>query len=301
VTLALSLLLAPGRPLLVEQPTYPNALDAARGLGARLLPTALDPEAPEEWPATAARALRTVRPPAAYLVPDFANPTGRLLGAADRERLAAELRRARTVAVVDEVFVELGLDAEPPAPFGAFAPGTISVGSLSKLFWGGLRIGWVRADADVVRRLTVALARTTMSGPVVEQLAACVLLDGVDGVREGVRAGLRERRAALLGALAERLPGWRVPVPPGGLFVWCALPEPRSSALVLEAERLGVRLAPGPLFGAGHTLEDRLRLPFSQPPEVLRRAVDLLAVADARATGRRDPAPAGTADVLAVS
>src|SRR3954471_683166 len=84
VSLALSLLLGPGRPLLVEQPTYPNALDAARGFGARLLPTALDPEAPDEWPATAARALRTVRPPAAYLVPDFANPTGRLLGAADR-------------------------------------------------------------------------------------------------------------------------------------------------------------------------------------------------------------------------
>src|SRR5690242_4077058 len=62
VSLALSLVLGPGRPLLVEQPTYPNALDAARGLGARLLPTALDPEAPEEWPVTAARALRTVRP-----------------------------------------------------------------------------------------------------------------------------------------------------------------------------------------------------------------------------------------------
>ncbi|MGY1616249.1 PLP-dependent aminotransferase family protein [Geodermatophilus sp. SYSU D00691] len=301
VSLALSLLLGPGRPLLVEQPTYPTALDAARGLGARLLPTALDPEAPDEWPATAARALRTVRPTAAYLVPDFANPTGRLLGAADRERLARELRRAGTVAVVDEAFVELGLDAEPPAPFGAFAPGTISVGTLSKLFWGGLRVGWVRGDADLVRRLTVALARTTMAGAVVEQLAACVLLDGADAAREGVRARLRERRAALLDALAERLPGWRVPVPPGGLFLWCALPEPRSSGLVLEAERLGVRLAPGPLFGTGHALEDRLRLPFTQPPEVLRRAVDVLARADARATGRPGPAPAGEPDVLAVS
>jgi DNA-binding transcriptional MocR family regulator len=175
------------------------------------------------------------------------------------------------------------------------------VGSLSKLFWGGMRIGWVRADADVVRRLTVALARTTMADAVVEQLAACVLLDGLDAAREGVRDRLRERRAALLGALAERLPDWRVPTPPGGLFVWCALPGPRSSALVLEAERVGVRLAAGPLFGTGHALEDRLRLPFAQPPELLRRAVDLLARADARAGGRRDPAPAEATDVLTVS
>jgi DNA-binding transcriptional MocR family regulator len=301
VSLALSLLLGPGRPLLVEQPTYPNALDAARGFGARVLPTALDPEAPEEWPATAARALRTVRPPAAYLVPDFANPTGRLLGAADRERLAAELRRARTVAVVDEAFVELGLDAEPPAPFAAFAPGTISVGSLSKLFWGGLRIGWIRADAGVVRRLTVALARTTMAVAVVEQLAACVLLDGIEASRAAVRDRLRERRAVLLEALAERLPGWRVPTPPGGLFVWCALPSARSSALVLEAERVGVRLAAGPLFGTGHALEDRLRLPFAKEPEVLRRAVALLARADARASGVRVLPPVELPDVLTVS
>jgi DNA-binding transcriptional MocR family regulator len=293
VGLALAALLRPGRGLLVEQPTYPNALDAARALGARLLPTALDPEAPWEWLDTAEGALRTVRPPAAYLMPDFQNPTGVLLGAAGRERLAGALARAGTTAVVDETLAELGLDALPPAPFAAFAPGTLSVGSLSKVFWGGLRIGWVRAGADVVQRLTALSARSTMSGPVVEQLAACMLLDGVEASLEGARERLRERRSALREALAERLPQWRVTEPAGGLVLWCRLPAPRSSAIVVEAERRGLRLAAGPLFGTGHALDDRLRLPYTQPGEVLRRAVAVLAAADAAAAGggQRDGVP----------
>jgi DNA-binding transcriptional MocR family regulator len=290
ISLALSLLLRPGNRLLVEQPTYPDALTAGRTLGAQLVPTALDPDAPEEWPATAVRALRAVRPTAAYLVPDFANPTGRLLGTADRERLARALRRAGTVAVVDESLVELALDAEPPVPFGVAAPDSIAIGSLSKLFWGGLRVGWVRAEAHVVRRLTVAASAITLAGPVVEQLAACALLDGAEAARASARARLRESRGALVDALAQRLPQWRVTPPPGGLVLWCGLPSARSSALVLEAERVGVRLAAGPLFGTGHVLEDRIRLPYSQPPDVQRRAVELLAVADARAAGHAGPA-----------
>jgi hypothetical protein len=79
-------------------------------------------------------------------------------------------------------------------------------------------------------------------------------------------------------------------------MLWCTLPGPRSSALVVEAERLGLRLAAGPLFGTGHTLEDRLRLPYTQPPDVLRRGVRLLARADAAARGEtvhEAPAEAG--------
>jgi DNA-binding transcriptional MocR family regulator len=81
-----------------------------------------------------------------------------------------------------------------------------------------------------------------------------------------------------------------VPEPAGGLVLWCGLPSLRSRAVVAAAERLGLRLAAGPLFGTGHALDDRLRLPYTQPPEVLRRAVALLARADAEATGTRPPA-----------
>ncbi|MCV2488120.1 PLP-dependent aminotransferase family protein [Geodermatophilus sp. YIM 151500] len=285
VALSFGALLRRGQRVLVEQPTYPNALDAARTVGARPVPTSLDADEPDAWLATAERTLAAVRPPAAYLMPDFQNPTGRLLDDAGRARLARALERAGTVAVVDETLAELALDADPPAPFAAHGPGHLSVGTLSKTFWGGLRVGWVRADTDVVRRLTAVAVRTSMSGPVVEQLAACALLDGADAAIEAHRRRLRERRAVLLAELASRLPEWRVRVPAGGLVLWCELPSARSSALTVQAERLGLRLAPGPLFGTGHALDDRLRLPFTQPPPVLRRAVEVLARADALVAG----------------
>lgn len=281
VSTAFQTLLHRGHRLLTEQPTYPNALDAARALGVRILPTALDPEEPAAWLDAAERALATMRPAAAYLMPDFHNPTGRLVDPAGRERLARALRRAGTVAVVDETFAELGLDESAPPPLAAFGDGHISVGSLSKTSWGGLRIGWVRAEAEVVRHLTAVAVRSTMAGPVVEQLAACAILDGAESALDELRDQLRERRAVLIGELRSRLPAWHVPQPPGGLVLWCGLPSSRSRALAAAAERHGLRLATGPLFGTGHALDDRLRLPYTQPPEVLRKAVVLLARADA--------------------
>jgi DNA-binding transcriptional MocR family regulator len=81
--------------------------------------------------------------------------------------------------------------------------------------------------------------------------------------------------------LRSRLPAWRVLEPAGGLVLWCGLPSARSRALVAAAERHRLRLAAGPLFGTGHALDDRLRLPYTHPPDVLRTAVRLLALADA--------------------
>jgi DNA-binding transcriptional MocR family regulator len=296
VSTAFHALLGRGQRLLVEHPTYPNALDAARGLGVRVLPTALEPEEPEEWLGAAERTLAAVRPSAAYLMPDFHNPTGRLLDGAGRERLARALRRAGTTAVIDETFAELWLDSPTPPPLAAFGAGHVSVGTLSKTSWGGLRIGWVRGEVEQVRRLTAVAVRSTMAGPVVEQLAAAVLLDGADAALAEHRERLRERRAVLIGELRQQLPGWRVPEPQGGLVLWCGLPSARSRALVAAAERYGLRLAAGPLFGTGHAFDDRLRLPYTQPPDVLRKAVGLLARADAAVdSGARPSAEAARA------
>jgi DNA-binding transcriptional MocR family regulator len=290
LSVAFQALLRRGQRLLIEQPTYPNALHAALGLGVRVLPTALDPEEPAAWLDAAERTLTSVRPTAAYLMPDFQNPTGVLLDVDGRERLARALRRGGVTAVVDETFVDLGLDTEPPPPLAAFGAGHLSVGTLSKSFWGGLRVGWVRGDAAVIRRLTAVAVRSTLSGPVLEQLAACALLDGAESALAELRHELRARRSVLVEELAGRLPDWRVHVPAGGLVLWCSLPAARSRTLVSAAERYGLRLAAGPLFGTGHAFDDRLRLPYTQPPEVLRRAVGLLARADADACAGRPPA-----------
>ena len=277
-----------GQRLLVEQPSYPSTLDLARSSGLRLTPVALDADDPGGWVSAAARALAQTSPAAAYVMPDFQNPTGTLLGEAERTGLARALRRAGTLALVDETLLDLGIDAVPGTPLTALAPG-VAVGSLSKSFWGGLRVGWTRSDTATARAVTGVLLRAYMSGPVLEQLAACRLLDDAPALLGAQQRRLTEQRDALVGALSSTLPDWRFTTPAGGLVLWCQLPTARSTRVVAEAERLGVRLAAGPRFGSGHALDDRLRLPFAHPPDVLRRAVGLLAQADEAAAGA--PAP----------
>jgi DNA-binding transcriptional MocR family regulator len=279
VTVALRVLAGAGDRVLVEHPSYPNALDAITTAGAEPVPMQL--EAPQ--PATFARDLhriaRQTAPRVAYLMPDFQNPTGLLAPTDTRRRVATSLQQTGTVAIIDETLVELGLDTSAPEPFAVHArpESVVTVGSLSKCVWGGLRMGWLRADPDTARRLSLASARDQLSGPVLEQLAGCHLLDVLGDVLDTQRPRLRSQRDALLSALAQRLPGWHVQVPEGGLVLWCQLPAPISSALASTARNHGIRLAAGPRFGVGSAFEDRLRLPFTQPADVLERAVERLA------------------------
>jgi DNA-binding transcriptional MocR family regulator len=212
-------------------------------------------------------------------MPDVHNPTGRVLDPRAAEQLAAALSAARTAVIVDETLADLQLDDLPAASPDAWLD-AVHVGSLSKSVWGGLRIGWLRGRTELIRTLTVVAARTSLSGPVVEQLAACHLLDVLDEVLTARRIELRERRDLLRATLVSHLSDWDVPLPPAGLSLWCRLPDRRSSTLALAAEQRGLRLAPGPLFGTGSAFEDRLRIPFTLPSERLQRAVEILAEVD---------------------
>src|SRR4051794_13850456 len=144
-----------GDRVLVETPGYPNAAERIRNAGARLATTEVDPGG-WDLDATAAR-LRQVAPRLAYLIPDFQNPTGLLMSDAERERYAAELRRSRVRPIVDESHLMLALEGqEMPRPFASFARDAMTVGSASKGFWGGLRVGWVRAPIGLMEQLTRA-------------------------------------------------------------------------------------------------------------------------------------------------
>jgi DNA-binding transcriptional MocR family regulator len=164
-----------------------------------------------------------------------------------------------------------------PRPLAAFDDRVITLGSASKTFWGGLRVGWVRAPLPDVPRLQQARLSLDLGVPVLEQLVLATLLDRQGAVLEHRRAQLRRSRDALVGALHDRLPDWRFSVPPGGLSLWCELPAPRSTALCDAALPLGIRLAPGSAFGVGGGLESCVRIPFALEAEVLVGAVDGLA------------------------
>ncbi|WP_305786551.1 PLP-dependent aminotransferase family protein [Symbioplanes lichenis] len=277
--LSLRLLVPPGTTVLVESPTYPNALAALAARRARISTHGLDAET--GWDAELLLgAVRQTRPRMAYLIPEFQNPTGHLMPAALRERLVAAAHSAGTELVVDESWVDLALDGQAmPPPVAVFDRHSrvVSIGGLSKAYWGGLRIGWVRASAPLVQRLAALRVGVDMASPVLEQLVAVRLLHDAERIVAARRAELRERRAVLTAAVREHLPEWRFKEPGGGTVIWAELDGPISSALARAAEEVGVRLAPGPRFGLDGTLERFLRLPYPLPPEDLTEAVRRIA------------------------
>jgi DNA-binding transcriptional MocR family regulator len=274
--IAIRALLAPSRNVLVEIPSYPVALDALRAARGRLRAV---PVTADGWDLDALESVaRSHRPQLAYLMPDFQNPTGAVIDAASRRRAMRALWDAGTHVVIDETFVELGLDQTPPAPMAAPDDRqTITIGSLSKSVWGGLRIGWARAEFTLVRRLAAERAKVDMASPILEQLLAKHVFDHLDEIVMERRELIRVRRAALMALLARHLPQWRYRRPGGGLFLWAQLPEPVSTSLAVAARDRGLAVNPGPRFGAAGLLERYLRIPYSLPPDQLERAVSILA------------------------
>lgn len=279
-TLLTQTLVEPGDAVLVERPTYPHALGALRRRGARLVPAGVN----EGWDMELiAGTMRQAAVRMAYMIPDFHNPTGFLMSGGDRAALIDAGRGADAFLVTDETFAELAHDPDAPAEplLSAYDTGgrVISVGSASKLFWGGLRIGWIRTTAPLARRLVLAREPFDMASPVLDQLIVRELLRRVAEVRAERAAALLASRDALAAALGERLPGWEFRLPAGGMSLWARIGAPVATQLAEAAERHGVRVVAGPVFGADGVLEDYVRLPYVLAPDALRTAVERLAAA----------------------
>jgi len=272
VAIAARALVRRGDRVVTESPTYPNAIATLTHAGARLV--GIDLAQVEPGGEALTTALRQVRPRVAYLIPDFHNPTGQLMGDAVRAGVSRAMTSTRTTAVIDESLVGLHLDTEElPQPFATHAPEAVSVGSLSKQFWGGLRVGWIRVPQGRMDDFFRARLSLDLGVPLLEQLVATDLLtDGADLLRHR-REQLRASRDAALVALAEHLPDWQVTPPPGGLNLWCELPDALSTALVPRAERHDVLLASGPSFAPEGGLDRFVRVPYTQPAHVITDAI----------------------------
>ncbi|PUA80847.1 PLP-dependent aminotransferase family protein [Nocardioides currus] len=291
---------APGDRVVVEDPVYPNATQALSHRSARLVPAPVDPDG---WDLSAtAEIVRQAAPRLAYLIPDFQNPTGLVMSDEQRAEYAAALRRARVTAVVDEAHQALALDGqEMPAPFATHSPGAITIGSASKQFWGGLRLGWLRVPEEMMPTLLQARMSLDLGAPLLEQLALVHLVENRHDVWAANRERLARQRDVLLDALTTELPEWSFNRPAGGLAVWCRLPQPRASALVAEAERLGVIAAAGRVFAVEGGLEHYVRLPWTRPGEQLELAVTRLAQAWALSSTRAGAAVRTGSDRLTVA
>ncbi|BBD99430.1 PLP-dependent aminotransferase family protein [Sphingobium amiense] len=285
-SLILKWLAGPGDRVVIDHPTYHNAIQALQRNHVVPVPVGLPRIG---WDVDAMEAaFRQTSPRFAYVIADFHNPTGRSMDPATRRALVAAATRTHTPLVIDETMVAMGLDSAPPPPVAIHDPAgrqVISIGSASKIFWGGLRVGWVRADAQTVAALGRLRTTTDMASPVVEQIAAAHLIDADVGLGDRAQS-LRARRDHLVRLIEQRLPHWQVDVPAGGLSLWAELPRAEATALAALAESMGVRVAAGPKFGVGGAFERFLRLPFTLDEPMLEVAVERLAEADARLHAR---------------
>ena len=288
---AIGLILAtytqPGDRVLVEQPTYHGALSAITTSGARPVPVAM---ADDGWELDAIQtAVRQLSPNLAYLVVDNHNPTGMTLSEPDRRRLGSIIAETRTRTIIDETIADMWLDRPVPPPMAAFMPSRrdllITIGSVSKSFWGGLRIGWIRAERSTLATIAAVRPSIDMGTAIVEQLAAAHLFAKSDELLAERREILRHRRQLLRTLLRQHLPDWSAGESHGGMSLWIRLPAPTSSALSAAASRLGLVVPPGPRFGVDGTLERFIRVPYTLPDERLADAVELLARAWHSVTG----------------
>lgn len=279
LVLALSLLTRPGDRVVVDHPTYSKALEAIANASCQAVPVPLPTTGWDAEQLIAALTQTGAR--LAYLLPDFHNPTGRCMDEFTRARVAKLAADKGVSLIIDETMVDLWLDAPPPRPLAAFdRPGkVITLGSMGKSFWGGMRIGWVRASRDTIAAFAVARAANDMGSPILEQLGAAILLEDPEEALIERRAMIRRQRDQLLGLVRNRLPDWKFETPPGGLSAWAELPLPISTALAAAAHDLGVRIAPGGRFGVGGAFDRFVRLPYALPEPVLSDVVDRLAAA----------------------
>lgn len=292
--LVLRTLLHPGDRVAVESPTYANALESVRAEGGRPVPV---PMADDGWDLDAWQdALRAANPRLAYVIPDYQNPTGHLADTGTRRRLIDLARATGTTLVVDETCADLGLDMPPshpdhPGPVAAYdRNGTVvTIGSASKSFWGGLRIGWIRGTPDLVRRLATTRAGLDVAAPVLDQLVLHHLIaDHADVVLGARLPVIRAARDSLAAMLRTHLPDWTFGIPPGGLSLWAHTDTLSTTVLAESAARHGLRLAPGTLFSTTGAFERHVRIPYTLDEPTLAEAVRRLALAAAE-TGRARP------------
>jgi 2-aminoadipate transaminase len=286
LTLITAALLDPGAVVAVEEPTYLAALQCFQLAGARIV--AVPGDAGGVDPDALAAVLRAERPALLYLVPTFANPTGRTL-TEERRRAVAGLAAAHgTWVVEDDPYGELRYRGAP-VPALAAQPGAedrvLHLGSFSKIAAPGMRLGWVRSPAALRSALTVAKQAADLHTSTIDQAAAAdyLAVTDLDAHVRGLRAAYATRRDAMMAAMPRTAPaGSTWTDPDGGMFTWLRLPTAVDTATLLpSALARDVAFVPGAPFYAGRPDTATLRLSFTThtPDEItegMGRLADLL-------------------------
>lgn len=300
--LLVRVLVEPGDTVLVEVPAYPATLQALRLAQARILPVPMDEHGlqTDALAALLAGLPADQQPKLLYTVPNFSNPRGTLLAAQRRQALVRLALQHGFRVVEDDPYGELRFDGEtgtpPPMPPTVRAVGeqlapagnnpVVYLSSLSKTVAPALRVGWMLADAAVLRRCAVAKQTADLcTSPLTQTVAACYLHSGrYPATVQRARQEYQRRMQALVQGLASGDSGIHCSRPAGGMFVWASLdtridPQKLFDAAVAQ----GVIYVPGKAFYPRDPDLHTLRMSFAAPevPQIeqavqrLRAAVQL--------------------------
>ncbi|MBV8982797.1 MAG: PLP-dependent aminotransferase family protein [Acidimicrobiia bacterium] len=268
-----------GDAVALEETTYPGMFDIVEHLRARAVPVPTDragmrPDALEQ-------VLTSERPRLLYVQAGPHNPTGRDPSRGRLRGLAPILDRHGTTVIEDAALADLSFAGRVRPELADLCRRTtvVSVGSFSKVAWGGLRVGWMRAPAPLVER-TMQLRLVGDLGPSVpSQLLALRLLPHMDDLAARRRANLSAAVERAIGQLAVYLPEWRVSEPAGGSVLWAQLPVPDSGPFCQLARRHGVHVAPGSVARAERGADPHIRICVDRPWNVVEEGLRRLAVA----------------------
>ena len=262
----------PGDVVLCEAPSYVGALGTFNAYQADIHHVAMDehglvPEAVRDAVVTLRAAGKRVK--FLYTIPNFNNPTGITQPVERRQAILAVADELDLLIVEDNPYGLLTIDGEPLPALRSADPRVIYLGSFSKTFAPGFRIGWVLAPHAVRERLVIAQEAAVLSPPVFSQFAIANYLENFDWRAQIVsfREMYRERRDATLRGLADHMPPtatWTHPT--GGFFVWLTLPEGLDSqALLARAVNERVAYVPGNAFYADGFGSRNMRLSYCFP------------------------------------
>jgi len=275
----------PGDVILAEAPSYVGALGVFRAHEADVVHVAMDedglvPEALESTLTEVVTSGRRVK--FLYTVPNFHNPGGVTLSLERRPRILEICRRFGVLVLEDNPYGLLGFDAEPlPALRSMDEEGVIYLGSFSKTFAPGFRVGWALAPHAVREKLVLASEAAVLCPSNASQMAISSYLEHHDwqGQIKKFREQYRERRDAMISALEEFMPEASWNVPDGGFYVWVTLPDGLDAKSMLpRAVTARVAYVPGTAFYFDGSGASHMRLSYCYPtPERIKEGVRRLA------------------------
>jgi DNA-binding transcriptional MocR family regulator len=279
------LFLDPGDVVIAEGPSYVTALTVFKSFQAEVVHTAMDSEGlvPQGLRETIARVRAEGRRiKLLYTIPSFQNPMGVTLSW-ERRMEVLEIARENDILVLeDNPYGLLYFDQAPPQAMRSVDEhGVVYLGTFSKTLAPGLRVGWAVAPHAIREKLVLANEAAVLSPSSFAQTVISEYLSTADwrGQIDVFRGVYRERRDAMLSALAEQLPSLSWTVPHGGFYVWLTLPEHLDSkAMLPRAVKELVAYTPGTAFYADGGGRNAMRLSFCYPtPDFIREGIRRLA------------------------